>query len=116
MVTTDAAEEPAQAAFLLEREADDQMIEFEPGQALVLICPRLERQPIGDEGALGGGAGAEAAFEGGAGRRDFGFGPRLFGTDDGEAGIAGPQIGGELVLHRLVDWLVGHWERPGTMS
>ena len=62
--------------------------------------------------ALGGGPGVEAAFDGGAGGGDFRLGPRLLGTDDGETGIAGRQIGGELSLHDgwlLIDgWFTDH--------
>ena len=54
---------------------------------------------LGVHQALGGGPGVKAALDGGAGGGDFRFRPRLLGTDDGEAGIAGPQIGSELSLH-----------------
>ena len=49
--------------------------------------------------ALGGGPGVNGALQAGADGGDFRFGASLFGTDDGETGIAGAQIGGELVLH-----------------
>ena len=63
---------------------------------------------LGIDQALGGGPGVEVAFEGGAGGGDFRFGAGFFGTDDGEAGIAGAEVGGELVLHGMMDlmsWL-----------
>ena len=57
---------------------------------------------LGIDQALAGGPGVEAAFERSADGGDFRFGARFFGTDDGEAGIAGVQIGGELVLHEMM--------------
>ncbi len=39
--------------------------------------------------ALAGGPGMKAAFKGSADAGDFRFGACFFGTDDGEAGIAG---------------------------
>jgi hypothetical protein len=49
--------------------------------------------------ALGGGPGMEGAVQAGADGGDFRFGASLFGTDDGETGVTGTQIGGELMLH-----------------
>jgi hypothetical protein len=44
---------------------------------------------LGIDQALAGGPGVKAAFEGRAHCGDFRFGACFFGTDDGEAGIAG---------------------------
>jgi hypothetical protein len=55
----------------------------------------------GIDQALGGGPGVEAAFDGSAGGGDVGLGAGFFGTDDGEAGVAGAQVGGE--VHGVVD-------------
>ena len=57
---------------------------------------------LGIDQALGGGPGVEVAFEGSAGGGDFSFGACFLGTDDGEAGVSGTKIGGELVLHDLM--------------
>ena len=57
---------------------------------------------LGIDQALAGGPSVELAFEGSAGGGDFRFGARFFGTDDGEAGVTGGQVGGELVLQGVV--------------
>ena len=59
---------------------------------------------LGIDQALAGGPRVEAAVESGANRSDFRFGARFFGTDDGEAGIAGLQISSELVVHGMMIW------------
>jgi len=46
--------------------------------------------------AFGGRPGEELALEGGAGGSDFGFRARLPGADDGESGVTGSQVGGEV--------------------
>jgi hypothetical protein len=56
---------------------------------------------LGIDQTLAGGPCVEAALEGRADGGDFRFGACFFGTDDGEAGIASGQIGGELVLHEM---------------
>jgi hypothetical protein len=61
---------------------------------------------LGVNQALGGGPGVKTALEGGAGRSDFCFGACFLGTDDGETGVAGTQIGGELIVHIVGYWLV----------
>ena len=79
----------------------------------VLVCERafeqlecIQRIAAGGDApflhvnqALGGGPGMEGAVKAGADGGDFRFGASLFGTDDGETGVTGEQVGGQLVLH-----------------
>ena len=51
---------------------------------------------VGINEALGGGPGVEFTVERLADGGDFGLHACFFGTDDGEAGIAGTEIGGEV--------------------
>ena len=67
----------------------------------------------GIDQTLGGGPGVEVAVESGADRSDFGFCPRFLGANDGEAGVAGAQIGDELVLHGMMIWDDGWLEVVG---
>ena len=50
----------------------------------------------GVDEALGGGPGVQVVIEVGAGGGDFGFGPRLLGGDDGQSGVTGTEVGGEV--------------------
>ena len=75
------------------------------GEELIQQLENIERiRARGDpafqgiDQTLGGGPGVEVAVESGADRSDFGFCPRLLGTDDGESGIAAGQLAGRATV------------------